>query len=472
MKKRTPACLSLGLLVTSLAASGCDSDLAPIDDAPVATVSSAISLNGALDPSFNHTGLRETPQSQALYTAALCDATSGMTVALANRHEPDPVTGAWVDTPTIVRYAEAGDLDGSWIWNAGTPRAEGFFNSPGAIAYDVVRAPEPVASGEATEGYYVVADLEQGGSRASVVARLDGSGHFDPAFQTLGVWTPVLPGYFNLKLSQLARDASGRILVGGVATRRKTSTSGLTFNVQNVVVARLDPATHQLDPTWGQGGWAVRELSSATRLAGMEIGRGRNDVFVGTPDSIVHFTVDGHIDPAIADVSDLRGIAVAADGRVFALGGAGFVAAFEASLQPLTTFGTNGTLDVKSFPDEDVYSIVYMPRIDRLFVSGTLPISGTKPNHAMVVAVTPLGTFDRRWSHGSSKMEVAFPIAHHGNGMALSITSDSKLALGVDLMADGPTPLAPALRYTGVARFLLTNLGVPVPPPPGPPGSF
>jgi hypothetical protein len=271
-----------------------------------------------------------------------------------------------------------------------------------------------------------------------------------------------------LQLSQLARDASGRLLVGGVATRRKTSADGLTFDARNVVVARLDPATHQLDPSWGEGGWAHCELDSAAELAGMEVGEGRNDVYVATPSEIVHFTPVGDSDSSSGFISDLRGIAVAADDRVFALLGAGAVFAYRPNLLPLTTFGTGGQLDVKSFDDEQVHSIVYMPRIDRVFVAGNFRRPGST-DHAMVVAIRSTdGTFDRRWASGSSKIEVDFLHAHTGYGRALAITGDSKLVLGADLAASATVD--PDHYHAGLARFLLTNLGVP--PPPGPPGTF
>jgi hypothetical protein len=467
--KRMPAMLSLGLLVTSVAA--CDADLdVPSEaiDEPVAPASSAIALQGALDRTFNGTGLRENADSVAMYTAAVTEATSGMTVVLGNRHFFDVDDEEFVDVATLTRYEPGGAPDPSWILNEGSPTAHGYFNRQGTTGNDVLRAPERDANGVLLEKYYALVDLKQQDVWQSVVVKLLGNGDLDTSFQAGGIWEPPLLGYHDLRLTRLARDATGRIVIAGTGTKPVRRPDGTIFDEGYVILARFDPRTNKFDTTWGQDGWAIQEIGNLTGLGGMAIGQGRNDVVVSVsgPDQVIHFDASGRWDSAgSSTIGLIQDLAVAADGRVFAIGDEGVIGAFKPNLQLMTSFGTNGRLDVKSYPDgpgtdphELASSIVYSPALDRLFVSGSLTQDHQSTYHASVVAVRPDGTFDRRWAAGSSKMITDFPSSTFESGQALALTSDNKLLMGVSLELP-PSPAQPAGgRITGVARFLLDTL--------------
>jgi hypothetical protein len=456
--KRLPAYLSMGLCVTTLI--GCDAD-PDLVDPPVAVASSAIAVNGALDHDWNGTGLREASDSAAMYTTAITEAGSGMTVALGWRHDFDFDRNDFVDVATITRYEPGGGRDPIWAWNAGTPRpADGFFNQEGTRPNGLVWSPEYNVNHILLEKYYALVDLKQADGWHSTVMKLDGYGKLDTAFQSGGVWTPTLPGYTDVELNRIARDAAGRIVVAGSAK----STGGIAY----IVVARFDPANNRLDPAWGQNGWAIPGLGGlGTYVTGMSIGKGRNDVVlaVSGADQLVHLDATGHSVVSSNGLYLLRDVAVAADGRAYAVTDEGFVTAFKPNLQVDTAFATGGKLDVKSYPDgpgtnphELATAIVYSPALDRIFVAGSVTRDHSATFNSSVVAVKPDGTFDRRWVPGSSKLLADFPSSYFDTAQALAITSDNKLLMGSTLSIR-PTPDKPSGdRITGIARFLLATL--------------
>jgi hypothetical protein len=435
---RTLAALALTTFIAGCDAEGIPDDVGFEDEAPVAVAQSALTTNIQLDTSFGGDGLAF-GLSQAQSATRLVDAGGGKVAFAATRYFNGHNLG------DVGRTSSSGGTDASWNWNILWPGGDRVVDGDAdPSASDVWASDVLVVSGKT----FVTGGTWRNQVPRGYLMKLDEHGQVIQAFGSHGVVRLLPAGFETFGADRVFRDGQGRLLVMGVAHKGGNPITDTGNPVPYVAVGRFNATTGAIDTTYGTNGWATRAMNQRAVAPHYALGKGRSDVTVGLffPGKVFRFDANGDFDNAFGTRSldgGINGVAAAADGRVFVIGGPDYsITAFKGNGQKDTRFGDNGSTSLASpsFYDQYIEDLVFSDALGRLYVTGHVYVQEGQESRIVTTALRPDGAFDRSFGE-SGRALTHFPGVHGDHPRAIALQGEKLLVAGSG-DADHPVPLA------------------------------
>jgi uncharacterized delta-60 repeat protein len=456
---------------------------------------------GALDTSFNGTGMQVIPFPDAAAGATGSSTASANAVAVESDGDSVMVGSAVVPIGNgsqsqqfaVVRLDSGGQLDATF----GTGGQETIpVSSDGLPAEDNGNAVAIQPNGDIV----IAGGAEESGPGGSLVQvftvlRLMPDGSLDPSFGTGGVQTVAFPGSSSAIANAIAIQPNGDIVVAGETELFSLSgggSAGIAF-----AVARLTPSG-ALDTTFGDGGGdfpipPTPENSPQAAYA-MALQSNGQILLAGSSNgafAVVRLNSDGTPDAAFGDAGletfrprtvnllaeTARAIALEPDGQIVVAGqdNDGFIVArLDANGTLDSTFNGTGVLSIQSGDSEDGAKAegaqaVVVEADGHIDVAGTLAnpyvdfeIAGVNPDGTLDTAFGDAGIQSFEFSQDETPTIFNPLNVDVGDANALALTPDDKLVVA----GSAGTPTAPNVGTEfAVARLLLASSPTPNPTP-------